>query len=574
MNIVMAQINPIIGDLAGNTKAVIDIINHTTSKEDIDFLVFPEMTISGYPPLDLVDRPGFVDEQLEYLELIKKATLGTNFCTIVGAVTKNEGVGKPLFNSLFAFTNGFELTKYNKVLLPTYNIFDESRHFEPGDGHGNIIFYKGKRIALFICEDGWANCPGRHIYHTDPVGNSVDGEVDLIISINASPSNVFKYELRKKVFSETCKKYGIPLIYVNQVGGQDGVVFDGASFAMNKTGDIVVQLPLFEECIKTFNLETEIEKDNKFPGISEEEFFYKQIKLGIQDYIKKTGCFKGVVVGSSGGIDSALVLAIAVDALGADNVKAITMPSKVSSAGSVTDSEKLCKNLGIELFNFPIRDSYELFMDNFDSCFQSPKLKSIDQNKVTEQNAQSNLRGMTLMRFSNRFGYLVLNTGNKSELSTGYFTLGGDSMGGIAPIADLYKMQVFAVSRYYNKLHGAEIIPVDIIDKEPSAELAEGQKDSNELPVYPVLDPILRVYIESDSLPESVMESCKETIKKMSSKSEVEKVIRLTVRNEHKRKVVPHGIHLNSVPYGKAWVMPIAQKYVPYKGLINTIWKE
>ncbi len=562
MKIVVAQLNLVIGNLQLNTTKIISAINETRIKypENLDFLIFSELTITGYTPLDLVQIPGFIESQLKCLEEIQSATKGWDCHVIIGCITKNEGVGKRLFNSLVVFNNGLQLLSSQKMLLPTYNIFDERRHFEPGKT-SPILEIAGKKIGFLICEDAWFG-KSNQIYSQDPLKLMIadSGPIDLLISINASPSSLNKRKMRLNVYQEICNKNKMQSIYVNQIGGTDGIVFDGGSFAMDYHGNITHAAKNFEEDLKYIDLD--IPEKNDPYILNSDEFIYEQLKLGLRDYCNKTG-FKGVVIGESGGIDSAVVTAIAVDALGPENVIAITMPSHVSSPGSVTDSEKLCENLNVRLHHCPIYLQNQTFMDGFNETFKALDLPVIDKNKITEQNSQSRIRGQILMSFSNRFGHLVLNTGNKSELSVGYFTLGGDSVGGIALLGDLYKMQVYQLAKFYNRKHGKTLIPQSILEKEPSAELEPGQIDSHDLPPYPILDTLLKLYIEHNNLSEEEIINCRTILKKDCTPEIIDRILKMVTRNEFKRFLIPKCIHINSTAFGFGWNMPIAQGYIP-----------
>jgi len=560
MRVAMAQLNCTIGDLEGNTRKVLDALARTRRDyANADFLVFSETVLSGYSPQDLVRVPGFVDKQSACLERVRAATAGWQGRVVLGCILPNAGPGKPLFNSLVVLRDGMRELTYHKVLLPTYNIFDERRHFEPGT-EPNTLLCGGKKVAFLVCEDAWYGRSGK-LYTRDPFGETLarEGKIDLLITVNASPSNLRKRALRLDVYRDLCARLRIPAVYVNQVGGNDGIVFDGGSFAMDAHGDLIDAAADFGEDLKYVDLEAA----PRHPAylIPEAELLYGQIKLGLKDYVGKTG-FKGVVIGESGGIDSAVVTAIAADALGPDKVVAITMPSRVSSPGSVDDSAALCRNLGVRMLHCPIADQNQAFMDAFNGVFEGKGIASIDANKLTEQNAQSRIRGQILMSFSNRYGHLVLNTGNKSELSVGYFTLGGDSVGGIAILGDLYKMQVYRLARHYNALHGRELIPAAILEKEPSAELEPGQVDSRDLPPYPVLDALLKLYVEHADLPAGEFAACRDQAAECDPAT-IARVLRMVTRNEFKRAVVPKCIHVNGTAFGSGWAMPIAQGFVP-----------
>jgi len=412
-----------------------------------------------------------------------------------------------------------------------------------------------------ICEDGWNDL--EHDYPVNPVRTLTEAGVDLIVSINASPSNVGKQLQRHAIFTSVAKRHNVPLLYVNQVGGNDQLVFDGGSFVVDWRHGVVHELPLFEEAVEFVGFDGEFfnaqgaltRRVDTYP--SDPQFYYRQIVLGLKDYIEKVG-FTGVVVGCSGGIDSALTTALACDALGADNVKAITMPSVYSSAGSIDDSRALCEELGVTLFTHGIGSIFEPLKAGFAQAFAQPP------SQLTRENVQARIRGTILMEFSNHFGHLVLSTGNKSEISVGYTTLYGDMNGGINLIGDLYKTEVYGLARYYNELHGRQIIPQSILAKEPSAELAAGQRDTDSLPSYPVLDQILKFYIEGSRLRPAEFEQAKAFVEKLEASGQaelIEKVLGMVAKAEFKRRQAPPIIRCRSRAFGNGRQMPIAAKY-------------
>ena len=474
MLITLAQLNFTVGDLSGNAQQIIDIMRGTKvhdrerdiyGKEFNDLIVFPELSITGYPPLDLVDNSNFIAAQLNTLDNILRRTSDVDCPFVLGYIERNEGPGKGLYNSAAVCYRGKIMHNYRKRLLPTYDIFDEARYFEPGKEIGLFTLY-GFRIGLLICEDAWYN---NKLYTLNPVKELYNAKADMIISINASPSIVDKHEYRKEMISGLSKQYYMPIFYVNQVGGNDDIVFDGNSFATDAFGNICGHTKRFEPAILSLQYmgkHLSVDQNyNEGTYKSDAQFFYEQAVCGIREYVRKCG-FKGVVIGESGGIDSAVVTALAVAALGKDNVVGITMPSQYSSTGSYEDSQVLCDNLGVRLYTYPIKSSFDLLMEQFNNVFETAPAG------VTEQNIQARIRGQILMAFSNRHGHLVLSTSNKSEASVGYSTIYGDMAGGMAPISDLYKMEVYAVAKYINELAGKPVIPQAIIDKEPSAELA------------------------------------------------------------------------------------------------------
>lgn len=567
MKITIAQINGIVGDFKHNADHIIDIIEKYNGKSDL--IIFPELAVSSYPILDLIQIPNFYEEQIKQLDRIAQSC--TEIACVIGYFSRNDGYGKPFFNSLAFIHDGKIAYSHNKTTLPVYNIFDEARFFESGNDVG-IYKYKDINIGLLICEEIWSeeSMPEGKIYNKNPIKETVDAGADILISVNASPSHVDKPEYRINKFSEISKKYNTPLIYCNCIGGQDDLVFDGTSFAVNRYGDVYCVLKSFEEDMETFDItrcenkillgyadgrKSCLEEEKNRPIMTPSEFYFKQIVLGIKDYTRKCG-FKKAVIASSGGVDSALVIALAVEALGSKNVEAITMPSAISSVGSVSDSIKLCNNLGIKLYTYPIKDQFNILLSGFEEVFGK------SQKSITKENMQARIRGLINLCFSNEYSdFLVLNTGNKSEISTGFFTLGGDGEGGIAVIGDLYKTEIWDLCRYVNKIYGKEIIPNDIINKDPSAELYEGQRDIDSLPPYKILDAILKIYIEKNDINPFIREECKNIIKDIPLEV-IKKIHRLVDRSEFKRRQIPHVIRVHQKAFGFGRRFPIAQKYV------------
>ncbi len=558
INIVLAQLNYKICDYERNVSKIRAAIRKCA---DADLIVFSELALSGYYPQDLLDEPSFQARQDAALHEILKASRETGAAIALGAVTRNRGVGKPHHNSLLLIRDGQILLSYHKQLLPTYNVFDELRHFEPGQNRAAVFEHKGYRVGYLICEDGWNDL--EQDYPVNPARTLSDAGVDLIVSINASPSNVGKQQQRHMIFSGVATRHGVPVVYVNQVGGNDQLVFDGGSFLVDARHGVVHELPLFEEAVETIAFDGEFFNSRErfttpvddYPA--DPQFYYRQIILGLRDYIEKVG-FSGVVVGCSGGVDSALTTALARDALGAGNVKAITMPSVYSSAGSVSDSIALCAGLGVELFTHEITSIFDPFKAAFGAAFKQPP------SQLTVENVQARIRGTILMEFSNHFGHLVLSTGNKSEISVGYTTLYGDMNGGINLIGDLYKTEVYALARYYNELHGGQIIPAAILDKEPSAELTAGQKDTDSLPPYPVLDQILKFHIEGPRLRAGEFEQARVFVGSLEATGQaglVRKVLDMVARAEFKRRQAPPIIRCRARAFGNGRQMPIAAKY-------------
>jgi NAD+ synthetase len=552
----LCQIDTVVGDFKHNTEAILNCVLKNKSHDQNQIYIFPELTLIGYPPLDLLDNHFFIEEQSKYIREILNSTEQCQSLIIFGYAEKNEGVGKRLFNSAVVCHQGKIIYNYRKRLLPTYDVFDEARYFEPGKKTG-LFHFKNKRIGLVICEDLWFD---DKIYTVNVAEELFLAKADFIISMNASPSVVGKYQQKVDMIKTISKKYCMPIIYVNQVGGNDDIVFDGNSFVTNKRGIVIEHANKFEEhtiSVSEDNLDyhvfgiplTGVAIDN---FVDDAQFFYQQAICGIRSYITKCG-FNGVVIGESGGIDSAVVTALAVDAIGSDKVVAITMPSQYSSEGSYKDSEILCKNLGVKIFTYQIKEAFDTILNNFNGVFDKA------DEGLMEENLQARIRGQLLMSFSNRYGHLVLSTGNKSEMSVGYCTVGGDMMGGLAPISDLYKMEVYAVAKYINKLKGKETIPQVIIDKEPSAELAPNQKDVDSLPPYPILDTILKLFIEGDVLSNEERFKCEEIVR--SNYGYVDKVLRLVRKAEFKRRQSAITIKMHQKAFGYGRRIPIAQKW-------------
>jgi NAD+ synthetase len=550
MKIKLCQLNTVVGDLEGNTKKAIQCIENSKINFTNEIIIFQELLITGYPPLDLINQRDFIKEQLKYKNKIVESTKGFNGLVVFGYIEENNGIGKDYFNSALVCHNGIKIYNYRKRLLPTYDIFDEARYFEPGKEMG-LFQFKGKRIGLVVCEDLWYK---NKLYTLNPAKELFNAKADFIISINASPSIVKKYAYRVNMVKKISEEYALPIIYLNSVGGNDDIIFDGNSFVTNSKGILVENLYRFEEDIRIIDLNSlDVNNYNNINNCkSDAQFYYEQAVLGIRDYVNKCG-FKGVVIGESGGIDSAVVTALAVDALGADRVVAITMPSQYSSIGSCVDSAKLCKNLGVKLYTFPIGNSFSELSLQFNNTFGELKAG------VTEQNMQARIRGQILMAYSNRYGYLVLSTGNKSEVSVGYTTIYGDMAGGLAPISDLYKMEVFTVAKYYNELYKAEIIPSEIINKEPSAELALNQKDTDNLPPYPILDTMLKHIIEGESLEENEKKECLNIIEL--NQDYYNKVLNMVHKAEFKRRQAAIGIKMHNKAFGYGRRIPIVQKW-------------
>ena len=490
MKIALAQLNYHIGNFESNQYKVIEAIT-SAKKLGAELIVFAELAISGYPPRDFLSFEDFIEECEKSIQEIAKHCKG--IAAIVGAPSINTGEGKKLWNTAYFLEAGQVKSQHHKNLLPTYDIFDENRYFEAGS-NPTCIQFQGKKIALTICEDLW-NVGGQPKYKYSPMDELINENPDIIINIAASPFSQHQAKNRQEVFKLNAQKYKLPIYYVNHVGAQTELIFDGGSCAVNEKGEIIQQLPYFEESIQLLDSSV-----NQKIVSSEVPSKYERIEsalvLGIKDYFKKLG-FKKATLGLSGGIDSALTLVLAVKALGKEYVIPILMPSQFSSDHSIDDSIELCENLGCQHHIIEIESIYQAFEKQLDPLFKGTEFG------IAEENIQSRSRGALLMAHTNKFGTILLNTSNKSELAVGYGTLYGDMSGGISVLGDLYKTEVFELSKHLNR--NAEIIPSNIITKPPSAELRPDQKDSDSLPDYEILDAILKEYIEHELSPAKII---------------------------------------------------------------------
>ncbi len=486
--------------------------------------------------------------------MLTEATANHACAIVVGIIARNTKViGKGLFNALAVLSDGHKVFEYHKRLLPTYNIFDEARHFSPGK-NTSIFEYQGIKLGFLICEDSWARTDNFK-YAQDPVDALRQQQLDLVISINASPNNIGKMAERMKIINKVAIDTKAPVIYVNQVGGNDELVFDGASFVMNSQGELAYLMESFNEQIGEIELDHISTEKAILVEPNASEIILNQTVLGIRDYVRKCG-FSQVVIGSSGGIDSAVTLAICVEALESENVIAITMPSKFSSEGSVSDSIILCNNLGVKLLTASIAEEFDIAVKRFEA------MAGEKPSGLTQENIQARIRGRILMEYSNHYGTLVVSTGNKSEMSVGYATLYGDMNGGINPLGDLYKMEVYAVAKFINESEGEAKIPNEIIEKEPSAELSKGQQDSDSLPEYPLLDAILKLYIEGDLLDSNEREICQKVIQRFGvSEDFVVRIHRMVDNAEFKRRQAPPIIRIQKRSFGMGRWLPVAARY-------------
>lgn len=548
MNIVVAQLNYIVGDFVGNTSKIIEVIQQ--HGQSADLIVFSELCVSGYYPKDLLHRSGFLEAQDSALQKIVQETEGAKAGVVLGYARHNPFGGKPFLNSLSLIENGQIVFTYDKQLLPTYGVFDEARHFEAGTTPGTFV-WRGQRLGFLLCEDAWENS-AQPLYKRDPVALLETSELDLVLSINASPYNVYKHQTRRELVASIAKRCNAPMVYVNQVGGMDELVFDGNSLIYDEKGNCYFDGARFEENVEAIDLETATRLD--IHPQDEYQMICNQLVTGLKDYCYKTG-FKKVVIGSSGGIDSAVTIALAVLALGPENVVAVTMPSKYSSAGSVDDSQDLCDALKVELVHAPIKSTFDAEVTAYTEAFGEPP------SGLAQENLQARIRGQRLMTYSNSSGAMVVSTGNKTEMSVGYCTLYGDMAGGVSLLADLYKLQVYGLARFLNKsVFGMEAIPQAIIDKEPSAELAPDQVDSDALPPYDQLDAYLHLLLERDLLTESEVKAHTETANKM-SKEDKDKVKWLLDRNEYKRRQAAPVIRINRRSFGADRQIPLTTKF-------------
>ncbi|MEX2604588.1 MAG: NAD+ synthase [Gracilimonas sp.] len=555
MRIRLEQLNPTIGDLTGNKSLILSAIKKA-EEDGIELLLLPELATCGYPPLDLLEREIFREMLYKVNREIIEATGRT--AVIFGSITENlTGTGRKSYNSAIIAQQGEELKRVHKALLPTYDVFDDLRYFEP-ERNFEPVMINGFPFGITICEDIWFNDNDiqYHIYEVNPAEILAGKGAKVIINISASPFNKDKPVTRKNMLQKHARQFGIPLFYVNQVGAQTDLVFDGDSLAFDGKGEIKARSKRFEPDAIDLELDDntsaiEVLSDvgqNLVPP-SKEQVIFEALVLGVRDYLRKSKAAKKVILGLSGGIDSALTCVVAKEALGAENVIAVTMPSEFSSKGSVSDSEKLAQNLGVKLQEIPIKDIYDSFTEAL-----APQFEGTDFG-IAEENIQSRSRGVLLMAMANKFGYMLLNTGNKSEMAVGYCTLYGDMAGGLSVISDVYKTEVFDICRWLNKeYYGEEIIPENIITKPPSAELRPDQKDSDTLPDYGTLDSILEYYIEEQR-------SREEIINLGINEELVDKVLRLVDLNEHKRFQAPPGIKVSAKAFGNGRRWPVVQQW-------------
>lgn len=524
----MAQTNPTVGDLTANRAQIIEIIKK--KQADHDLIIFPELALTGYPPEDLLFRKEFHQAVSENLKQIQAVT---NDCyVLIGHPSVDQ---KNCYNSLSILHDGKIITQYQKQNLPNYEVFDETRYFTPGPKNPCLLNIKNYSIGICICEDAW---------RLGPVEDLITNGASIIVSINASPFDISKYQKRETLLKSHAQ-HGVAVIYVNQIGGQDELLFDGQSLAMDHQGTICARAPAFKEDLCTIEIEGKKLSGPTAPLLSKEQLLYEALVCGTKDYVNKNH-FPGVLLGLSGGIDSALTLAVAVDALGAERVHAVLMPSRYTADISYEDAIKELEILGVSHSLLSIEPAFNTLMTTLEPVFSGLPMDT------TEENIQARIRGLLLMAMSNKSGNMVLTTSNKSESAVGYATLYGDMCGGFGILKDVLKTEVYALARYRNSL--AEVIPERVITRAPSAELRENQTDQDSLPEYEVLDAIIVAYMEKNLSPAEI-------IQQGFKAEDVTRVIQLIKRNEYKRRQAAPGIKISPMAFGKDWRYPITNGF-------------
>ena len=542
MKIYIGQINPTVGALRSNAELIRRAYDDGVHA-GADVVLVPELSVVGYPPRDLLDRRVFVQAAAEVKESLVKMT--GDVALIFGCITPNTSwCGKPLHNAAIVAQNGKQLLEQHKMLLPTYDVFDELRYFEPGTSQ-QAIDLAGHRVGVSICEDFWFDDEilGTKLYCENPVDQLARQGAEVFLNISASPFNAGKRKSRYELFARIARRYGAPLVYVNQIGGNDELLFDGSSIVIDANGETIFCAPAFEEHSSLVSLQGE--RCESVLALGAEEEIGLSLILGLRDYIRKCG-FVDVVVGLSGGIDSAVTAAIAVEALGAEHVTGIAMPSQFSSQGSIDDARALAENLGIAFHVVPIAEIYAPFSNAFKTLF------GVEKFDITYENVQARIRGNILMAWSNRTGAMVVSTGNKSELAVGYCTLYGDMAGGLALLGDVYKTMIYRVAHWLNRK--GEVIPQSSIVKPPSAELRPNQTDQDSLPPYETLDAILKLYIEE-------WKEVDEIAAAGFDRDLVARLLKLVDTNEFKRRQAAPTIRVSSKAFGSGRQMPIAQRW-------------
>jgi NAD+ synthase (glutamine-hydrolysing) len=555
MKIALAQMNPTVGDLDGNARRILADIG-AAERAGAHLIVFPELAAFGYPPKDLLHRRDLIKENVATVEAIARQC--RNLTAIVGFVQPDPtGSGKGIFNAAAVCRDGRLFETYAKRLLPTYDVFDEARYFNCGQDVAVCDIAAGGetiRLGLSICEDLWNDhqFEGRRVYGIDPIEQTARAGASLLINLSASPYRVHKNQNREAIFAEQVATLGVPLVYVNQVGGNDDLVFDGASLVLDRSGRVIARAKAFEEDLLLVDLRQSEHRLEPYPD--ELESIHRGLVLGLRDYVRKCG-FSQLILGLSGGIDSAVTAVLAVEAVDRENVHGVAMPSRFSSPHSIEDAQALADSLGIDLQILPIENLHRAFESAVEPVFRGLP------PGVTEENIQARIRGNLLMALSNKFGWLLVTTGNKSELAVGYCTLYGDMSGGIGVLADVPKTVVYGLARRLNerppfpsRVPDRPLIPLRTITKPPSAELRENQLDQDTLPRYDVLDAILERYVEQYRTPEEIISDGYD-------RETVLRVIRMVDRSEHKRKQMPIGLKVTSLAFGTGRRMPVAAKY-------------
>jgi NAD+ synthase (glutamine-hydrolysing) len=545
MNIALAQINVHVGNFEANLATMLEYTERAKS-QGADIVVFPELATVGYPPRDFLEFDDFVDQAIALIDKLAEAANG--IAIVVGSISRNPVVeGKDLYNSVYFLANGRVQRVQHKTLLPTYDIFDEYRYFEPASEWG-VVHYQDKTIALVICEDSWNVGNENPLYKINPMDKMMEHNPDLIINVSASPFAYNHAAARIKEMQANCLRYNLPMYYVNHVGAQTEVLFDGGSIVLHADGTVVDEMPYFEEGLRIYNTEEVDNKDNVSGEQPKDKIalIHDGIVTGIKNYFGKLG-FKKAILGLSGGIDSALVAVLAARALGPDNVRCILMPSQHSSDHSVNDARELAQNLGSQYDIVPIEGIYQSYINTLETHFWAK------DEGLAEENLQARARGMILMAFSNKFGNILLNTSNKSEMAVGYGTLYGDMCGGLSVIGDVYKTECFELARYINK--DGEVIPENIITKPPSAELKPDQFDSDSLPPYDQLDAVLYQYIEKTKSPQDIIDMGFD-------EALVKRTLRLVNINEFKRYQTAPVLRVSKKSFGMGRRMPIVAKYL------------
>ena len=545
MNIALAQINVHVGNFEANLAKMLEYTQRAKD-QGADIVVFPELATVGYPPRDFLEFDDFIDKALHVIDELAKAA--TDIAIVVGSVSRNPVVeGKDLYNSAYFLSGGRVQRVQHKTLLPTYDIFDEYRYFEPASEWG-VVHYQDKTIALVVCEDSWNVGNENPLYKINPMDQMMAHNPDLIINVSASPFAYNHAANRIETMQANCTRYDLPMFYVNHVGAQTEVIFDGGSLVLHADGTVIDEMPYFEESLRVYNVAEVNDKSNVSGEQPKDKMtlIHDGIVTGIRNYFGKLG-FKKAILGLSGGIDSALVAVLAARALGADNVRCILMPSQYSSDHSVNDARELAQNLGCQYDLIPIEGIYDAYMEVLKPHFWAK------EEGLAEENLQARARGMLLMAFSNKFGNILLNTSNKSEMAVGYGTLYGDMCGGLSVIGDVYKTECFELARYINK--DGEVIPENIITKPPSAELKPDQFDSDSLPPYDELDAVLYQYIEKTRSPQDIIDMGHD-------EALVRRTLRLVNINEFKRYQTAPVLRVSKKAFGMGRRLPIVAKYL------------